>query len=855
MKKILTYFLFVFALSIMLLKPQMHKVEAAIETKSYSLITIADGHIRGGTYADLNFGRNSNMSVRYRSDLGDNYYESYMKFTIPSNATNITKANLVLTYQSVPTNIVGRSYTIYTVDSDWNEGSGNASGVENDTQENKITYNNMPIVIPENNSIVFEITGETPIQYDTLTIDIKSLVNTYIENYAVKDSPTNISLKIVSNATENETGVNFCTKEHTKGAGPALDITLDVEKEEVIPTEIYSGLNYLTERITNKTGLDSSIHTLEIDSSSSLTVITGVPGNEVPLKAGYRQTPSEMAVAAQEDGYNVLAAINADFFRINEDDAIQPRGLTIKDGELLTPINEWTFFGIKKDGTPIIGDPSVYETVKDDLQHAVGGDSGYLVKDGIAITTDAEGGCHSEDSPNPRTAIGLKEDGSIVMVVVDGRTEISNGLVLTDLAQYMLSRGCVTAINLDGGGSSSMSIKNFETNTFAPVNIPSDATGERQVGNTLLVIDPLTSVMTSELNSLINEATNIMNNSQYGNEIGKYPIEQKNILNIAIVNAKAALVNEEKTQSSIDQAVIDLNNAIKDFRNSIITKIFDELNTLIDEANLLFSNAIFGTDIGNYPVEQEDLMKDAINHANEIVTNDETTQTDIDEEIILLSNIIDNFKASIIILETEELENKIEEAYSLMDNAIYGENVDEYPYESGIILNTEIVKAKEVLNNEDSKQIDVDNAVNSLVVSMNEFTNSKIKTTTSELSELVERVEYKLLDITFDENIGNYPKSQEEIINTALAEAKAILNNPDATQEEINAAIDSLNSKLEDLNKSFISNIDNQSSDEVDNNQNESIAQWITIGFASGIVISTIGYFLFSFIKSKKIGN
>ena len=87
-------------------------------------------------------------------------------------------------------------------------------------------------------------------------------------------------------------------------------------------------------------------------------------------------------------------------------------------------------------------------------------------------------------------------------------------------------------------------------NTFAPINKPSDADGERPVGNGLLIIDPTTSVMTGDLNAKISEATNLMNNSQYGNEIGKYPEEQKNILNIAIVNAKAAKVAENKNQES-----------------------------------------------------------------------------------------------------------------------------------------------------------------------------------------------------------------------------------------------------------------------------------------------------------------
>lgn len=59
----------------------------------------------------------------------------------------------------------------------------------------------------------------------------------------------------------------------------------------------------------------------------------------------------------------------------------------------------------------------------------------------------------------PRTALGLKKDGSLLLLVVDGRNMHSAGLTLTELAQYFLRLGAVDAVNLDGGGSSEMVIK------------------------------------------------------------------------------------------------------------------------------------------------------------------------------------------------------------------------------------------------------------------------------------------------------------------------------------------------------------------------------------------------------------
>lgn len=68
----------------------------------------------------------------------------------------------------------------------------------------------------------------------------------------------------------------------------------------------------------------------------------------------------------------------------------------------------------------------------------------------------------------PRTALGLKNDGSLLLLVVDGRSSESAGMTLTELAQYLLKLGAVDAVNFDGGGSSEMVING------QLVNKPSD---------------------------------------------------------------------------------------------------------------------------------------------------------------------------------------------------------------------------------------------------------------------------------------------------------------------------------------------------------------------------------------------
>ena len=68
----------------------------------------------------------------------------------------------------------------------------------------------------------------------------------------------------------------------------------------------------------------------------------------------------------------------------------------------------------------------------------------------------------------PRTALGIKKDGTLLLVVVDGRNNNSAGLTLVELATYMLRLGAREAVNFDGGGSSVMAINGLV------VNKPSD---------------------------------------------------------------------------------------------------------------------------------------------------------------------------------------------------------------------------------------------------------------------------------------------------------------------------------------------------------------------------------------------
>ena len=107
-----------------------------------------------------------------------------------------------------------------------------------------------------------------------------------------------------------------------------------------------------------------------------------------------------------------------------------------------------------------------------------------LIKDGrVEITNAAEKILPSFVSDgHPRTAIAKLKSGQILLVTVDGRQPgESIGMSLTMLASLLLEFDATDAINLDGGGSTTMVIRD------KIVNKPSDATGERPVSDAILV--------------------------------------------------------------------------------------------------------------------------------------------------------------------------------------------------------------------------------------------------------------------------------------------------------------------------------------------------------------------------------
>ena len=91
----------------------------------------------------------------------------------------------------------------------------------------------------------------------------------------------------------------------------------------------------------------------------------------------------------------------------------------------------------------------------------------------------------------PRTAVGVQSDGTMIFYTVDGRQSgYSGGLTELDLAEEMLRQGCVWAVNLDGGGSTTFAARLPGSDGVSVVNSPSGGALRSCAAFILLVTDP-----------------------------------------------------------------------------------------------------------------------------------------------------------------------------------------------------------------------------------------------------------------------------------------------------------------------------------------------------------------------------
>ncbi len=229
-----------------------------------------------------------------------------------------------------------------------------------------------------------------------------------------------------------------------------------------------------------------------VDLTDPRVQITAATGGTDPDGDGPWETiltpTSDIARASNFD-----LAVNGTFFAHQMDDPTiksyaagapaRPAQPVMIDGKFVSAVHNGDVIVFDKDNHAFIC--SIKASIPADARTIVGG-SGQIVFRGRNTGGD--------EKPAPRTAVGLTDDGkTLVILVVDGRRpEFSAGLMPAGLADEMIRLGCTSALNFDGGGSSTM-VRKFGAKDFRVINTPSDGSQlaplplsiERPVANVL----------------------------------------------------------------------------------------------------------------------------------------------------------------------------------------------------------------------------------------------------------------------------------------------------------------------------------------------------------------------------------
>lgn len=252
---------------------------------------------------------------------------------------------------------------------------------------------------------------------------------------------------------------------------------LQSEQSEIIS----DGVEYKEFFYTDDKGRPYRAYALFIDPEKN-SLIMGSAEDEYDFTTDSPQTVAGHMLAANGNGFEVVAGVNADFFNMGGDNS--PLGIAVKEGVLISKGGDGrAYFALTKDGRVEIGTDGAGANVTD-LRTAVGG-SDVIVRNGFPLSFDMTNNSFNYTS-HPRTLAGVREDGTIILAVIDGRQpSVSNGASLERCALFMFSLGAMDAINLDGGGSTCMVL-----NRDGEMVTESSASGGslRRVYNSLIVI-------------------------------------------------------------------------------------------------------------------------------------------------------------------------------------------------------------------------------------------------------------------------------------------------------------------------------------------------------------------------------
>lgn len=178
--------------------------------------------------------------------------------------------------------------------------------------------------------------------------------------------------------------------------------------------------------------------------------------------------------------YDAVGGINAGGFsdRKMTGTGGEPSGILIENGKIkhIDKSSTYGIIGFNDKNVLIIGNYSLSQIKSMKIRDAVTFGPPLIIN-GKPMIKSGDGGWGIA----PRTAIGQRKDGAVLLLVIDGRQKDSIGATLKDVQNVLLKYGAYNAANLDGGSSSTMVLDK------QVINKPSDILGERSIPSAFII--------------------------------------------------------------------------------------------------------------------------------------------------------------------------------------------------------------------------------------------------------------------------------------------------------------------------------------------------------------------------------
>lgn len=303
----------------------------------------------------------------------------------------------------------------------------------------------------------------------------------------------------------------------------------------------------------------------------------------------------------------------------------------------------------------------------------------------------------------------------------------------------------------------------------------------------------------SALSALITSANTKAINATPGIENGNYPATAIENLKTAVLNAKAAEADTMASQSKVDNAVLTLTNAVAAFEATRVGEADKtDLIAVISTANGLLSTATIGQNPGNYPQEVASALTNAVASAQTVVENTSASYSQVNEQISILTNAINTFKANVVGQPNKsQLSAEILTAETKASTSSIGTGANQYPQSAKDELLVAISLARSVLNDNTKSQVEVNNAIVALQNAESTFERSK--NTSGDFTVLNATI-LKAQQTANTDNVGdrpgNYPQSAINSLKAAINTAQLTQLKTNSSQLEIDAASEKLTAAL-----------------------------------------------------------